>query len=97
MKTALFASDANWGRIAMAVGKADATVDHSKIDVYLGDIRLIKSGGKDKNYREEMGAEVMAQAEITIRVELNIGNETETVWTSDLSHDYVTINAEYRT
>jgi glutamate N-acetyltransferase/amino-acid N-acetyltransferase len=97
IKTALFASDANWGRIVMAIGKADATIDHSKIDVYLGDVCLMKSGSKDKNYREEMGAEVMERAEITIRVELNIGNETETVWTSDLSHDYVTINAEYRT
>jgi len=97
IKTALFASDANWGRIVMAIGKAEATIEHSKIDVYLGTVCLMKSGGKDKNYREEMGAEVMANAEITIRVELNIGNETETVWTSDLSHDYVTINGEYRT
>jgi glutamate N-acetyltransferase/amino-acid N-acetyltransferase len=97
VKTALFASDANWGRIVMAIGKADATIDHSKIDVYLGDVCLMKSGGKDKNYREEMGAKVMEDSEITIRVKLNIGNESETVWTSDLSHDYVTINAEYRT
>tara|TARA_B110000503_G_scaffold10125_1_gene13633 strand:- start:135 stop:1340 length:1206 start_codon:yes stop_codon:yes gene_type:complete len=97
MKTALFASDANWGRIVMAIGKADATIDPSKIDVYLGDVCLMKSGGKDKDYREEMGAKVMALEEITIRVDLNIGNETETVWTSDLSHEYVTINAEYRT
>ena len=97
IKTAMFASDANWGRIVMAIGKADATIDHSKIDVYLGDVCLMKSGCKDKNYREKMGATVMEHAEITIRVELNIGNETETVWTSDLSHDYVTINAEYRT
>ena len=97
MKTALFASDANWGRIVMAIGKADATIDPSKIDVYLGDVCLMKSGGKDKDYREEMGAKVMALEEITIRVDLNIGNESETVWTSDLSHEYVTINAEYRT
>ncbi len=97
MKTALFASDANWGRIVMAIGKADATIDHSKIDVYLGDVCLMKSGGKDKHYREEMGALVMEHAMITIRVDLNLGNATETVWTSDLSHEYVTINAEYRT
>ena len=97
VKTALFASDANWGRIVMAIGKADATIDYSKVDVYLGDVCLMKSGAKDKNYHEKAGAEVMERAEITIRVELNIGNETETVWTSDLSHDYVTINAEYRT
>jgi glutamate N-acetyltransferase/amino-acid N-acetyltransferase len=97
IKTALFASDANWGRIVMAIGKADATIEHSKIDVYLGDVCLMKSGAKDKNYNEKLGAKVMQQAEIIIRVELNIGSETETVWTSDLSHDYVTINAEYRT
>ena len=97
IKTALFASDANWGRIVMAIGKSDAAIDRSKIDIYLGDVCLMKSGGKDKNYREEEGAEVMENEDITIRVELNIGNETETVWTSDLSHDYVTINAEYRT
>ena len=97
IKTALFASDANWGRIVMAIGKADATFDHSKIDVYIGDVCLMKSGGKDENYREEMGAEVMEREEITIRVELNIGDATETVWTSDLSHDYVAINADYRT
>ena len=97
IKTALFASDANWGRIVMAIGKAEATIDHSKIDVYLGNVCLMKSGGKDENYREEMGAEVMEHEEITIRVELNIGDETERVWTSDLSHDYVTINADYRT
>jgi glutamate N-acetyltransferase / amino-acid N-acetyltransferase len=97
IKTALSASDANWGRIVMAIGKADATIDPSKIDVYLGDVCLMKSGGKDKNYREEMGAAVMEHEEITIRVELNLGKETETVWTSDLSHEYVTINAEYRT
>jgi len=97
MKTALFASDANWGRVVMAIGKADANVDPSQIDVYLGDVCLMKSGVKDKSYREEMGAAVMEHAEITIRVNLNMGNETETVWTSDLSHEYVTINAEYRT
>lgn len=97
MKTALFASDANWGRIVMAIGKANATIDPSKIDVYLGDVCLMKSGGKDKVYREEMGAKVMALEEITIRVDLNMGAEKETVWTSDLSHEYVTINAEYRT
>lgn len=97
IKTALFASDANWGRVVMAIGKADATIDPSKIDVYLGDVCLMKSGGKDRNYREEMGAAVMEHEEITIRVDLNLGKETETVWTSDLSHEYVTINAEYRT
>ena len=96
MKTALFASDANWGRIVMAIGKADANLDPGRIDVYLDDIRLMKSGGKDSNYREELGSAVMKREEIPIRVDLNLGSESETVWTSDLSHEYVTINAEYR-
>jgi glutamate N-acetyltransferase/amino-acid N-acetyltransferase len=65
--------------------------------VYLGDVRLMYQGGKDPEYREELGSDVMAEDEITIRVDLNAGDYTETVWTSDLSHEYVTINAEYRT
>lgn len=97
MKTAIFAGDANWGRIVMAIGKADAHLDPSKIDVYLGDVCLMKSGGKDPGYTETAGAAEMAREEITIRVDLNLGDCEETVWTSDLSHDYVTINAEYRT
>lgn len=97
IKTALFASDANWGRIVMAIGKAEAVVNPDKIDVYLDDVCLMKSGGKNPAYTEEKGAEVMAQQEITIRVNLNLGDVSETVWTSDLSHEYVSINAEYRT
>ncbi len=97
MKTALFASDANWGRIVMAIGKANVNLDPSKIDVFLGDVCLMRSGGRDPDYYEEAGAVVMAQEEITITVDLHLGDSVETVWTSDLSHEYVTINAEYRT
>jgi glutamate N-acetyltransferase / amino-acid N-acetyltransferase len=97
MKTAIFASDANWGRIVMAIGKAPVSVDATKIDVYLGDVRLMLRGGKDPEYHEDRGAVVMAEDEITIRVCLNAGDCAETVWTSDLSHEYVRINAEYRT
>jgi glutamate N-acetyltransferase/amino-acid N-acetyltransferase len=97
VKTALFASDANWGRIVMAIGKADAEMDISRIDVYIDDVRLMKSGGKDPDYREAHGAAVMAKEEITIRVDLNLGEAVESVWTSDLSHEYVSINADYRT
>jgi glutamate N-acetyltransferase/amino-acid N-acetyltransferase len=96
VKTALFASDANWGRIVMAIGKADANLDQSKVDLYLGDVRLMQAGAKDESYREEAGAKVMSNEEITITVDLNLGDEVETVWTSDLSHDYVSINADYR-
>lgn len=97
MKTALFASDANWGRIVMAIGKANVPLDASKIDVFLGDVCLMRAGGRAPDYMEEAGAAVMAEEEITITIDLHLGDASETVWTSDLSHDYVTINAEYRT
>ena len=97
MKTALFASDANWGRIVMAIGKAPVPVDVDRLDVYLGDVRLMKAGQKDPAYTEEAGAAIMTREEITIRVDLNHGDVCESVWTSDLSHEYVRINAEYRT
>ena len=97
MKTALFASDANWGRIVMAIGKAGVELDVNKLDVYLGDVQLMKSGQKHPEYSEQAGAAVMAEDEIVIRVELNTGSASTSVWTSDLSHEYVRINAEYRT
>ncbi len=97
IKTALFASDANWGRIVMAIGKAPTDVDINRLDVYLGDVQLMSGGQKDPGYTEEAGSQVLAEEDITIRVDLNSGSESETVWTSDLSHEYVTINAEYRT
>ena len=97
MKTAIFAGDANWGRIVMAIGKADIDIDVSRVDVYLGDVSLMRGGAKASNYREVDGADVMAEEEIVIRVNLNSGDFSDTVWTSDLSHEYVKINAEYRT
>ncbi|MEX1237035.1 MAG: bifunctional ornithine acetyltransferase/N-acetylglutamate synthase, partial [Pseudomonadales bacterium] len=97
MKTALYASDANWGRIVMAIGKAPVTIDVNKLDVYLGDVQLMQAGQKHPRYSENQGAAVMAQETIRIVVDLNAGEFSESVWTSDLSHEYVTINAEYRT
>jgi glutamate N-acetyltransferase/amino-acid N-acetyltransferase len=98
IKTALFASDPNWGRILAAVGRAGVPeLDVSKIDVYLGDVCIASQGGRASTYTEEQGAAVMAQAEITIRIELGRGACSETIWTTDLSHEYVKINAEYRT
>jgi glutamate N-acetyltransferase/amino-acid N-acetyltransferase len=98
VKTAFFASDPNLGRILAAVGYAgiaDLAVD--KIDLYLDDVLVAKHGGRNPAYQEADGARVMKQAEITVRVLLNRGAATATIWTCDFSHDYVTINAEYRT
>jgi len=98
VKTAFFASDPNLGRILAAVGYAgvpDLAVD--KVDLYLDDVLVAKNGGRCPRYREADGFRVMKQAEITVRVVLNRGAAAATVWTCDLSHDYVTINAEYRT
>jgi glutamate N-acetyltransferase / amino-acid N-acetyltransferase len=98
VKTAFFASDPNLGRILAAVGYAgvtDLAVD--RVDLYLDDVLVAKNGGRSAGYREEDGARVMRQPEITVRVVLNRGAASATVWTCDLSHDYVTINAEYRT
>jgi glutamate N-acetyltransferase/amino-acid N-acetyltransferase len=98
VKTAFFASDPNLGRILAAVGYAgiaDLAVD--KVDLYLDDVLVAKNGGRSADYREADGQRVMKQSEITVRVLLNRGSAAATVWTCDLSHDYVTINAEYRT
>ncbi|MBT5484330.1 MAG: bifunctional glutamate N-acetyltransferase/amino-acid acetyltransferase ArgJ [Gammaproteobacteria bacterium] len=98
VKTALFASDPNWGRILAAVGRAginDLVID--KVSIFLGDVCIVENGAVSPTYNEADGQRVMDQAEITIRIILGRGEKTETVWTSDLSHDYVTINAEYRT
>lgn len=98
VKTALFASDPNWGRILAALGRASIfEFDLSKVDIYLGDVRIVHQGEKCADYTEERGQAVVDEEEITIRIILDRGDVNETVWTTDLSHDYVTINAEYRT
>ena len=97
IKTALFASDPNWGRILAAVGRAGVDqLDVSKIDVFLGDVCIVSRGARSASYTEEQGAAVMAEAQISIRIELGRGACSETIWTTDLSHEYVRINAEYR-
>ncbi|NQD76825.1 bifunctional glutamate N-acetyltransferase/amino-acid acetyltransferase ArgJ [Pseudomonas sp. CM27] len=98
IKTALFASDPNWGRILAAVGRAGVPeLDVSLIDVYLDSVCIASQGGRSPSYTEAQGSAVMAQEEITIRIELGRGQCSETIWTTDLSHEYVKINAEYRT
>jgi len=97
VKTAFFASDPNLGRILAAVGYAGVDdLDVTKLDLYLDDVWVAKSGGRNPDYKEEDGQRVMKQAEITTRVTLGRGDATATVWTCDLSHDYVSINADYR-
>ena len=97
VKTALFASDANWGRILAAVGRAGVKeMVLEKIDIYLDEVCIVKNGARAASYTEEAGAAVFAQAEITIGIHLGRGDISERVWTTDLSHDYVSINADYR-
>ncbi len=97
IKTAFFASDPNLGRILAAVGYAGIPdLAQDKIDLYLDDVHVVTQGGRNASYKEEDGQRVMKQAEITVKVVLGRGQATETVWTCDLSHDYVTINADYR-
>ncbi len=97
VKTALFASDPNWGRILAAVGRSDIDAfEIDKVKIYLDDVCIVSDGGRNSSYSEEQGQVVMDKPEITIRVELGRGVEAATVWTTDLSHDYVTINSEYR-
>jgi glutamate N-acetyltransferase/amino-acid N-acetyltransferase len=97
VKTAFFASDPNLGRILAAVGYAGiADLDQTGIELHLDDVHVVTRGGRNPDYREEDGQRVMKQSEITVRVGLGRGQATDTVWTCDLSHDYVTINADYR-
>ena len=97
VKTAFFASDPNLGRILAAVGYAGIDdLDPDCIDLFLDDVHVAVKGGRNPLYREEDGQRVMKQSEITVRVALGRGTASDTVWTCDLSHDYVTINADYR-
>ena len=97
VKTAFFASDPNLGRILAAVGYAGiADLDQSTIDLFLDDVHVAVQGGRNPAYREQDGQRVMKQSEITVRVLLGRGSAEDTVWTCDFSHEYVTINADYR-
>lgn len=97
VKTAFFASDPNLGRILAAIGYAGIDdLDVTKLNLYLDDVWVAKNGGRNPDYKEQDGQRVMKQSEITIRVKLARGTESATIWTCDLSHEYVTINADYR-
>ena len=98
VKTALFASDPNWGRILAAIGRAGVEqLDVNLISVRINDVLIAERGGRAASYTEQQGAAAMAPEEIKIAIELGRGSAQTTVWTTDFSHDYVTINAEYRT
>lgn len=98
VKTALFASDPNWGRLLAAIGRAGiADLDVERVAVYLNDVLIAENGCRAASYTEEQGVAAMAPEDITVRVELHRGAASATVWTTDFSYDYVRINAEYRT
>jgi len=98
VKTAFFASDPNLGRILAAIGYAGIRdLDTAKVDLYIDEVRVARSGARDIQYKEEQGAQAMKKPEFTVRAVLNRGKAAATLWTCDLSFDYVKINAEYRT
>ncbi len=98
VKTALNASDANWGRILAAVGSTGVdSIDIKQLKIWLDDVCIVTNGQRSPDYTEEQGQAVMSRAEPVITIDLQSGTHSETIWTTDLSHDYVTINAEYRT
>ena len=96
VKTAFFASDPNWGRILAAVGYAGIELDQSRVNVALDEVSICERGGLADGYTEARGSEVMKRPEITVHIELGRGDATDTVYTCDLSYDYVKINADYR-
>ncbi|HOY23880.1 MAG TPA: bifunctional glutamate N-acetyltransferase/amino-acid acetyltransferase ArgJ [Cellvibrio sp.] len=97
IKTALFASDPNWGRIVAAIGYAGVdNLDASKVVVHLNDVLIVEKGGRAASYTEEQGQKVMSGSDIAININLNRGTLAETIWTTDLSYEYVRINADYR-
>jgi glutamate N-acetyltransferase/amino-acid N-acetyltransferase len=97
VKTAFAGSDANWGRILSAVGNAGVEIDTDKISLKADDVIILESGNLHPEYRDEDGMAVFAGDEFSLHVDLGVGNGSATVWTGDLTHEYITINAEYRT
>jgi len=96
VKTALAGEDPNWGRIVMALGKSGAAAERDLIKIWLGDILVAEQGWVAASYSEERGAAYMKNAELVIAVDLGMGSGAATVWTCDLTHDYISINADYR-
>ncbi|MBY0345488.1 MAG: bifunctional glutamate N-acetyltransferase/amino-acid acetyltransferase ArgJ [Neisseriaceae bacterium] len=96
VKTAFFASDPNLGRILAAIGSANVEIDINRLNLYLDEVLVVEKGSRSANYDEADGQRILSKSDIEIRVELGLGEAKTTVWTCDLSHDYVSINADYR-
>ena len=96
IKTAVAGEDPNWGRVVMAVGKSGATADRDRLSIRFGDVEVAKDGWRSANYSEEAAAAHMKGTDIVIGVDIGIGKGTATVWTCDLTHGYISINADYR-
>ena len=96
VKTAIAGEDPNWGRVVMAVGKSGAPADRDTLSISFGDVKVATKGWVDPDYREEQGAAVMKQQDISMTVDLGMGSGSSTVWTCDLTHGYISINADYR-
>jgi len=97
VKTAFFGQDANWGRIFAAVGYSGAEVDQLKTELFFDDVQMVRDGLFAGGDAEARGSKILQQKEFTVLVDLHLGNGSATVYTSDLSYDYVKINADYRT
>ncbi|MQY41907.1 bifunctional glutamate N-acetyltransferase/amino-acid acetyltransferase ArgJ [Epibacterium sp. SM1969] len=96
VKTAIAGEDPNWGRVVMAIGKSGAEADRDLLTISFGEVLVAEKGWVSSNYREELGVAEMKKSEITLSVDLGLGNGAATVWTCDLTHQYITINADYR-
>jgi glutamate N-acetyltransferase/amino-acid N-acetyltransferase len=96
VKTAIAGEDPNWGRVVMAVGKSGATADRDLLSIWFGDVLVAENGWVSPNYSESAGAAYMKNEHIVMRVDLGIGTSNCTMWTCDLTHGYITINADYR-
>jgi glutamate N-acetyltransferase/amino-acid N-acetyltransferase len=96
VKTAVAGEDANWGRVVMAVGKAGEPADRDRLAIWFGDVRVAVQGARDPDYSEEAASAVMRRPEITVRVDLGLGQGRARVWTCDLTKAYVAINGDYR-
>ncbi|WP_424977210.1 bifunctional glutamate N-acetyltransferase/amino-acid acetyltransferase ArgJ [Leisingera sp. S232] len=96
VKTAIAGEDPNWGRVVMAIGKSGADADRDLLSISFGDVLVAEKGWVSPDYKEELGAAEMKKQEITIKVDLGLGSGASTVWTCDLTHQYISINADYR-